>query len=592
MYCKKSPLPRIVRRRDFLRYYVSAFTGATLLLPPEISRQQGPEHSRNGDYSSVVATVRQMLPLAMVRKEIPGASIALIDGERTIWAEGFGYTDRSKKLKITPDTPFFVGSISKSFTTLGVLKAVESGLLSLDQPLKEYLPWFMVNSRFGKPEADKITIRHLLSHHSGLGTWPPLGNPYDSQYHARAFEEVVKSTRDSWLKFPPGERFEYCNQGIDLAGYALQVAAGKSFAEFMRDEILGPLGMTASTFAQRDVTEKGVFASSYQGTRPVAIQNGIIHPMLAAGGLMSSARDMARFILFHLQDGKVNDKRLIQPNLLREMYSPQFTARTEPTGYGLGVYRAFEHDTERFSHGGYGYGVSTHYRWLPEQKIGIVLLTNQGASHNAPAFAGEIMKLMLKAKLGSVPANRPLARANRPRVSTDESALRRLEGTYLLYDAILYRFKVENGKLFQLAGKDKVQLEAHSQTEFTHGSRTYEFFLDEKGKAKGVRITDPYYDPSSAENSVTYLPINDAHGEEEGANKREWRQFVGKYAGSFIGESTEATVSIKNGHLYLNNELKLTQQDASLFFTADGEAVIFDKGGLVAGSRPFVKKQG
>src|SRR5262245_26469714 len=304
MYNPKLLSPRITPRRHFLRYSITAFSGATLFSSPEISWLLKPEDTRNTDYSAIISTVRQMLPLVMLRKDITGASIALVDGERTVWAEGFGYCDRSKKLEITPDTPFFVGSISKSFTALGVLKAVGKGILSLDQPLKEYLPWFTVNSRFKKAETERITIRHLLSHHSGLGTWPLLGNPFDPQYHTRTFEEVVKSARDSWLKFPPGERFEYSNQGVDLAGYALEMASGKSFADYMRDEILAPLGMTRSTFAQKDVIDKSLFAVPYIGKSAAPIKNGILHPMLAAGGLMSSAQDMARFISFHLQDGR------------------------------------------------------------------------------------------------------------------------------------------------------------------------------------------------------------------------------------------------------------------------------------------------
>jgi CubicO group peptidase (beta-lactamase class C family) len=125
-------------------------------------------------------------------------------------------------------------------TALGVLKAIDKGLLALDDQVKEHVSWFTVNSRNGPAEAEKITVRHLLSHHSGLGTWSRLGNPSDAQYHARTFDEVVKSTTDSWLKFPPGERFEYSNQGINLAGHILELTSRKPFAEFMREELLAP----------------------------------------------------------------------------------------------------------------------------------------------------------------------------------------------------------------------------------------------------------------------------------------------------------------------------------------------------------------
>lgn len=90
---------------------------------------------------------------------------------------------------------------------------------------------------------------------------------------------------------------------------------------------------------------------------------------------------------------------------------------------------------------------------------------------------------------------------------------------------------------------------------------------------------------------MTYLPVNDTPTGAQGPNKREWRQFVGKYVGTFIGETTEATISIKGGNLYLNNELKLTEQAAGLFLTADGEAVVFENGGLLAGNRHYLKKK-
>jgi CubicO group peptidase (beta-lactamase class C family) len=264
---------------------------------PRIPKQKATTRT---DYSSVIEKIRQTLPVAMATRDITGASLALVEGGNIVWSEGFGYTDRSKMVKVTSDTLFHVGSISKSFTALGVLKAVNKGLLALDDPVKKHLSWFDADSRSAEAEPARITLRHLLSHHSGLGTWSPIGNPSDPQYHTRTFEEVVKSTRSSWLKFPAGERFEYSNQGIDLAGGVLEHASGKAFADFMREELLAPLGMTASTFHQAEATQKELCAVGYLGKRAVPIANGVVMPLIAAGGLFASASDLARFISFHL----------------------------------------------------------------------------------------------------------------------------------------------------------------------------------------------------------------------------------------------------------------------------------------------------
>ena len=539
--------------------------------------------------SSVIEKIKQMLPAAMAQRDIPGAAIALVDGAEVIWSEGFGYTNRSQKVEVTADTLFHAGSISKSFTALGVLKAVDRGLIALDAPLKKYLPWFSVNSRFGPSEVERITIRHLLSHHSGLGAWAPLGNPSDEKYHTRTFEEVVRSTKDSWLKFPAGERFEYSNQGIDLAGYALSYASGKPFAELMREEILMPLGMTASTFNQPEATQKEACAIGYIGKRSAPIVNGVVMPLMAAGGLFTSANDLARFVQFQLEGGKSQGKEILPRSLLQEMFTPQFTARNQMSGYGLGIYKAMQNGTVRLSHGGLGYGISAHYRVLPEHRIGVVLLTNQDAAHNAPDLAGRVIELMLAAKLAELPKNNPAIPVVKPMMSPGDETLRRLEGTYLLYEGMLSRFKYEKD-LYHISGNEKLKLIALSPLEFASGTRRYKFRLAENGRPKGVQIIDDYYDPQTAENSVLYLPVNDMPADAKGLQKFEWTRVTGRYVGTFIGGKSEAKVSLINGHLYLNDTLKLTETGSNSFICADGDAVNFKGVELSVGNKLYFRK--
>jgi len=586
----EQPSGRPIPRREFIRGSMAILTGISALkssAAPGRKQRVGP----HTDYSPVLERIEQTLPVAMSQRDITGASIALVDGESIVWSKGFGYTNRAQNEKVTGDTLFHVGSISKSFTALGVLYAAGKGLLTLDDPVKKHLPWFSVNSRFGSAAADGITIRHLLSHHSGLGTWSPLGNPSDPQYHTRTFEQVVKSVRESWLKFPAGERFEYSNQGIDLAGYALEVTSGMPFAEFMRQELLTPLGMTASTFHQQQATQLQTSAVGYLGKRRVPVVNGIVLPLIAAGGLFASANDLAKFIIFHLQGDAGLGKRLVPARLLQEMYAPQYTAEHEASGYGLGIYKAIQHDTVRFSHGGLGYGISAHYRFLPEHRIGVVLLTNQDTAHNAPDLAGRVIESMLEVKLGTVPKNRPFTPAGKPISSPDESDLRRFEGTYLLYDGALFRFKYEKGNLFHVVGKERLKLDRYSSNEFTRGSRRYKFLLTENAQPKGVLIVDPYYDPQTAENSAIYLPINDTPGAPPGPNKSAWPRHAGKYTGTFLGGTSEVRVSLEKGYLYLNDELRLAETGSDFFIAADGEAIIFSDERLSVGNRLYSKKK-
>ena len=572
-----------VSRREFLRASASGILGASLF-DPRPRHGFVPREWPDDAYPEVIAALRRSIPRLMERRDIPGLSIALGEGGRVLWSEGFGHTDRSRAVPVTADTPFFVGSISKSFTALGVLRAASRGALSLDEPLAAYLPWFALRSRSGASAARGITLRHLLSHHAGLGTWAPLGNPYEPDYLRRSWEEVVRSTAGSWLKSEPGYRFEYSNQGIDLAGFALQSATGRPFEAFMEAEVLRPLGMTSSTFAGgTDSTSP----QPYEGARPVPLHQGAIHPMRAAGGLRASANDLARFVAFHLGGAPAGGGVFVDAARLREMYAPQFSAREQPSGYGLGVYGAIEHGTPRYSHGGLGFGVSTHYRWLPEHGIGVVVLTNQGSAHNAPALAGEAVQLMLRAKLGMLPRNGiPAPTASPPATGP---ALETFAGSYLLYDGIVARFEAVRGRLVQRFGRDSQPLERTGAAEFAQGSRRFVFSMDDHGAPRSLRIEDPYYDPSSAENSVLHHAFNDGAARAGEGAAEEWRRYVGTYRGSFIGAEAHVVVSLRAGHLYLDDTLLLSPGAPDLFFLADGESVAFSPDRVVVGNRPFVR---
>jgi hypothetical protein len=167
--------------------------------------------------------------------------------------------------------------------------------------------------------------------------------------------------------------------------------------------------------------------------------------------------------------------------------------------------------------------------------------------------------------------------------------LRRFEGTYLLYEGVLFHFKYEKGNLFYIVGREKLKLDPYSSNEFTRGSRRYKFLLSENGQPKGVLIFDPYYDPHTTENSVIYLPFNDTPGAAPGPNKPAWRRHAGKYAGPFIGGSSEVKVSLKNGYLYLNDELRLTVAGLDFFVTADRDSVICSDERLSLGHRLYSK---
>ena len=553
-----------------------AITGMTLSRSKD---QSSSTSQRPPDYPSIIAKLKEQIPPLLKQHNIPGLAIALVDGERMVWAEGFGYTDLSNTERVTADTLFSLQSISKTYTATGFMLAVDKGWLKLDEPLRRRLPQFTVKSRFGTGEADRITFRHLLSHWSGLTHEAPCGNNFDES--PCPFADHIRSISETWLMFPVGERFSYSNLGIDLAGYALELRAHKPFAQFMRDELFRPLGMTSSTFILKEALSHPSFAKGHtkDQAHPVAPI-----PMVPAGSMYSTVKDMAKFISFQLAGGKVNGKQVIRAESLKAMYAPQFPLAGQLGGYGLGVANHPWGGGTLLNHGGGGYGYSTSQMWMPEYQIGVVVLTNstQGGSV-ASRMAYGALGAMIKAKYSPLPETAPFKVTDRPIITLEAELLRRLQGNYK-HRSGLAVFTLEEGSLYYISGGEKLKLNSHSPTEFSASDRKFTFELDKMGRTKGVQIFGLY--------SVEYLPVSERLDDEAGPNKLEWQEYLGEYTSKSFGNIVK--VVIEHGYLYLSGwqgGLRLTEYGPGLFFTADGEAVLFQNGRMSLGNRPFQKKQ-
>jgi CubicO group peptidase (beta-lactamase class C family) len=333
----------------------------------------------SAELEDIIAQYRQEIPQLMAEQNVPGLAIAVVDDEKILWTEGFGFTDSDRRVSVTPDTIFSVQSMSKLFTATGVMQAVQDGLLDLDAPITTYLPDFTVNSIFEEQPERKITLRHLLSHTAGFTHEAPVGNNWDAD--ATSFEAHIRTISDTWLRFPVGTGYAYSNLGIDLAGYILQTASGHSFADYERDHLFQPLGMVNSSFDMAVIRADAGRAIGHVKMVPAV---PLAVPMVPAGGMYSSANDLARFLQFQLNHGVVDGQSVLSLALLDEMLTVQFPVHGQREGYGLGVARTgwFRgRNADLFSHGGGGFGFLSDLWWLPELKVGIAILTNS-SDHN------------------------------------------------------------------------------------------------------------------------------------------------------------------------------------------------------------------
>ncbi len=335
--------------------------------------------------SAFLDEAARMCVETMGKNGIPGLSIVLVDGNGAIWEDGFGWADGEGGCPVTPDTRFSIQSMSKTFTAVAVLAAVRDGLLDLDAPISRYLPGFRVQSIFEERPADRITLRHLLTHTAGFAHEAPLGNNYTPD--EPGFDDHVASIQDTWLRFKVGEREEYSNLGMDLAAYILEKARGLPIQRIMWETVLQPLGMDRSTETM-DVVD-GDPARAIGHGKGVEKMRSVV-PMTGAGGVWTTAHDLGIFLRFMLGAGK--DGGILSPALFREQ-----STTANGGSYGLGI--AFDRLPSRdlyLVHGGGGFGFLACMAWYPTHEVGIAVLTNSADHANAQrALADRIVSSMM-----------------------------------------------------------------------------------------------------------------------------------------------------------------------------------------------------
>ncbi|MFC1537581.1 serine hydrolase domain-containing protein [Gemmatimonadota bacterium] len=522
-----------------------------------------PSGESANDYSELIEEYQEYIPEVMEKEKIPGLALAIVDKEGVIWSQGFGYTDTTRTTSVNDETIFSIQSASKSFTATTVMLAVQDGLLDLDTPLSTYLPGFKVKSCFEENPQDKITLRHLLSHKAGFEHEAPVGNNYNAA--SPSFEAHVKSIQETWLKYPVGERYSYSNLGIDIAAYIIQVVSGKPVEQYMRERLFDPLGMTTSSADLEEIEKNKNRALGHnknwaQDPRPLI-------PMLGAGGVYSNAKEMAKYIQFHLNRGKIDGKTFLRQDLLDEMYTVPFPATKEQlAGYALGIDTKTKYYAYNYSHGGGGFGFLFNMIWYPEFGIGVTLLTNSTSHSQQNKFPEQLLDKIIKDRQGTV--HEDFFGSKTP-VDIDLEHKKKLVGQYL------GRFKqvvaLKGDKLGFQYGKNFQPFVFYSETEVSGAwDIPYRFVLDGDGNPSYLlnvysgMIWDYDYGPSS----------------KPGPDEKHWEDYTGEYT-TFISNDTLGVLSIyrENGHLFYkfgNSKAILKEYDPGLFFTANGESFDFN----------------
>jgi CubicO group peptidase (beta-lactamase class C family) len=313
---------------------------------------------------------------SMATAHIPGLAVGVVQDGHVVYLRGYGVAGPDGR-PVTPQTPFILGSTSKSFTALAVMQLVEAGRIELDAPVTRYLPWFRTSRA---AESAQITVRHLLHHTSGLSTYEGLQGFWDNDQRSLALENGVRALSHAQLRQQPGERYEYSNANYNALGMIVQAASGMSYEEYVRSSIFRPLGMHHSAAALSDTAAADV-ARGYRHWLlwPVPFDAPYPRRMTPAGFLISSADDLSHYVAALLNGGVYEQRQLLSPQGVATLHTP--AARINPSvSYGMGWAIRGAPGATTVWHDGDVSNFHSHLRLLPDQQLGLIVLMNVGGT--------------------------------------------------------------------------------------------------------------------------------------------------------------------------------------------------------------------
>lgn len=353
----------------------------------------GPDGSASSpDFDAMNRTFEKRLEA----NDAPFGAVAAVDSRRILDSTGFGEADGSGR-EATADTPFLLGSTTKSFTALAVMQLVGRGKVDLDAPVREYVP----ELQLAGDSADRITVRQVLQHRSGLPL-NPAGGPILKGASDGTPLEALEDLRGKELSSEPGTEMAYINANYVLAGLVVERASGMDYGDYVKLNIFEPLGMEQS-FADPEAAEAAGLAAGHRYVFGFTDETGpTFHPgILAAGYLMSSANDLARYLAVFLNDGVgLNGTRVISRQGLKTLLKPAKPTTTlgpwadgVESRYAMGWFVGGPWDEPAILHPGDAADSSSLLVLLPGRDLGVVALVNASNELAVPGNPAAISRI-------------------------------------------------------------------------------------------------------------------------------------------------------------------------------------------------------
>lgn len=330
-----------------------------------------PQSDSAWDKEDLARFVDGIMERQMKKEHIPGAAISIVKDGAILLARGYGVADVERREQVDPNTTIFrIGSVSKAVTALAIVQLSDKGLLDLDKDVNLYLKNVKVGNQFSKP----VTGNHLLTHTGGFDQ-PGRDRNFKDAALRPSLAEFLE--RDLTRIRPPGEQSCYDTYGISLAGYLLESVSGKSYAEYMRQDVFEPLGMTR-TFVETPAELSADLAIGYHhdGTNYVR-ENYEYYASTPASSIDSTVVDMAQLMIAVLGNGSNNHGSLFSPESARQIKGPQYRLHSTFARFAFGFWETLAPEGRIIHHGGTMRGYSSNLVLMPSQGVGTFVAINR-----------------------------------------------------------------------------------------------------------------------------------------------------------------------------------------------------------------------
>lgn len=358
--------------------------------------------SQNTDYvNSLKKAKSKEIESLMKKYAVTGLSIALIDDQKTVWAQGFGYSDLENKIQTNSKTNYRICSMSKVFTASAIMKLSQEGKINIDTSYNYYDPKFSIKSH-NSEDIKAITPRNLMSHYSGLP-----GDLYKGCFSKEPeyYTNVISKLKDEYLAYPANYIFSYSNLGYDLLGQLIENVTPGTYAAYMKSDVFGPLKMNNTYVETKDDTIN--YSKAYEWNH--LKDEGKIRD-LPAGTIISNVKDISNFMKMVFANGYFENKMFLDSLTIIEMMTPQYpnAGIGAKTGSEIGLPWFFsipngniKNTGKILYYGGSSSVFNSRIILLPEYKMGVVVLTNSASGRRIlDKLCKEVLTFALKEKYG------------------------------------------------------------------------------------------------------------------------------------------------------------------------------------------------